>query len=232
MDLTGLEQEDESNQISLQGAPGVLVDNVSFAYEGSAEKVISSLSFDFKPGTTTVILGPTGAGKSTLIRIILALLKPSEGQVRLYSGSDEVISDTHTRSNFMYVPQGNSLMSGTIRNNLLMADPNASEDRMREALHLAAADFVLGLPEGLDTSCAEVGNGLSEGQAQRIAIARALLRPGGILILDEATSALDAETEQELLSRLAQRFHGVKTIICITHRPAATTYADAVLRID
>ena len=126
----------------------------------------------------------------------------------------------------------NSLMSGTIRNNLLMADPRASEEQMKEALHLAAADFVTELPDGLDTSCAEVGNGLSEGQAQRIAIARALLRPGGVLILDEATSALDADTEEQLLSRLAQRFHGAKTIICITHRPAATSYADAVLRID
>ena len=232
MDLTGLDQEDESPQISLQGAPGVLLEDVSFSYEGSREMVISGLSFDFKPGSTTVILGPTGAGKSTLIRMILALLKPTQGQIKLYSGSESIISDTHTRTNFMYVPQGNSLMSGTIRNNLLMADPKASEEQMKEALHLAAADFVTELPDGLDTSCAEVGNGLSEGQAQRIAIARALLRPGGVLILDEATSALDADTEEQLLSRLAQRFHGAKTIICITHRPAATSYADAVLRID
>jgi ABC-type multidrug transport system fused ATPase/permease subunit len=131
----------------------------------------------------------------------------------------------------MYVPQGNSLMSGTIAENLRMAKPDATDDEIRDALHLAAADFVYELQDGLDTLCAEKGSGLSEGQAQRIAIARALLRPGGILILDEATSALDAETERELLQRIADRCHGTRTILCITHRPAATSYADAELKI-
>lgn len=232
LDLSAMAQEDESITEVLPGAPGILCDNITFTYEGGAAPVLSNLSFDFKPGTMTVILGPTGAGKSTLIRIILALLQPSGGKVSLYTTDRSIEASVATRPNFMYVPQGNSLMSGTIRGNLLLADGNATEEQMKEALHLAAADFVMDLPDGLDSSCAEVGSGLSEGQAQRIAIARALLRPGGILILDEATSALDADTEQELLTRLAKRFHGSKTIICITHRPAATTYADAVLKIN
>ena len=131
----------------------------------------------------------------------------------------------------MYVPQGNSLMSGTIRQNMLLAKADASDWELKEALHIAAADFVFDLPDGLETSCSEIGRGLSEGQAQRIAIARALLRPGGILILDEATSALDADTEMLLLERLNGRYKGRKTIICITHRPAATSLADAELKI-
>lgn len=232
MDLETLAQEDESDPILIEGVPGVELDGVDFQYEDGNENVVTRLSFDFKPGTTTVILGPTGAGKSTLIRMILALLKPTAGTISLYSGSQKVEVSPRTRTNFMYVPQGNSLMSGTIRQNLQMAAPDATDSMMKEALHLAAADFVMELKDGLDTSCAEIGTGLSEGQAQRIAIARSLLRPGGILILDEATSALDAETEQKLLERLAGRYKGSKTIICITHRPAATNYADAVLRID
>lgn len=232
MDLEALVQEDESNPIVIDGVPGVLAEGVGFQYEDGNENVVSQLDFDFKPGTTTVILGPTGAGKSTLIRMILALLKPTEGRISLYNSSCKVEVSPRTRTNFMYVPQGNSLMSGTVRENLLMAAPDATDDMMKEALHLAAADFVMDLADGLDTSCAEIGSGLSEGQAQRIAIARSLLRPGGVLILDEATSALDADTEQQLLERLAGRYKGSKTIICITHRPAATNYADSVLRIN
>lgn len=231
MDLTGMEIEREGRQQLMEGAPGIRLDNVSFLYPDSDRYVLKNLNFDFKPGTMTAITGATGAGKSTLIKLIMALLKPSEGKVSLYDSVRELESSTDTRCNFMYVPQGNSLMSGTIRQNLLMACPDADEAMLKEALHQAAADFVYDLKNGLDTECSEVGRGLSEGQAQRIAIARALLRPGGILILDECTSALDASTEQEFLESLQKHFHGTKTILCITHRPAATKFADLNLII-
>lgn len=231
LELEEMPQEDESARIQLEGAPGVLVEDLCFTYIDGGRQVIDGLNFDFKPGTLTTILGPTGAGKSTLVKIVMSLLAPESGRITLYSGRDSHESCVATRCNFMYVPQGNSLMSGTIRQNLLMANPGAGDEDIKDALHLAAADFVYGLPEGLETVCAEVGSGLSEGQAQRIAIARALLRPGGILVLDEATSALDQQTEQELLRRLAERYHGSKTILCVTHRPAASTYADAVLTL-
>lgn len=232
LELEEMPQEDESVRIQLDGAPGVLVEGLCFSYIDGGRQIIKGLDFDFKPGTMTTILGPTGAGKSTLVRIVMSLLSPEAGRVTLYSDRESYESSVATRCNFMYVPQGNSLMSGTIRQNLLMANHTAGEEEIKDALHLAAADFVYGLPEGLDTVCSEVGSGLSEGQAQRIAIARALLRPGGILVLDEATSALDQNTEQELLRRLAERFHGTKTILCVTHRPAAGIYADAVLTLD
>lgn len=232
MELEEQQQEQAGPDVRLEGAPGIRIENLTFAYEGSDSKVIEGLDFDFAPGTMTAILGPTGAGKSTLIRVIMALLEPEAGNVSLYDSKVSVPSSPCTRCNFMYVPQGNSLMSGTIRENLLLAKPDASEEELADVLKLAAAEFVYELKDGLDTRCAEIGRGLSEGQAQRIAIARALLRPGGILVLDEATSALDAETEQELLERIAERCKGSRTILCITHRPAATSYADALLRID
>ncbi len=231
MDIEQAEQEEDGEDIVLPGAPGVRIENLSFTYEGAHTAVVKGLDFDFTPGSMTAIVGSTGAGKSTLIRVIMALLKPDDGKVILYSDGIQVPSGVRTRCNFMYVPQGNSLMSGTIRENLLLADPDASEEKLHEALHLAAADFVYQLENGLDTVCAEIGAGLSEGQAQRISIARALLRPGGILVLDEATSALDADTEVQLLERLGARYRGSKTILCITHRPAATSYADIVLKL-
>ncbi len=239
LEIGELPQEGEYEDILVEGAPGVRLTDISFSYEGRPEPVLSGLNFDFLPGKMTVITGPTGEGKSTLAQLLLALLVPSSGRLELYgatSGSSDsdrasVPVSPATRCNFMYVPQGNSLLSGSVRANLLLARPSATDEELREALHLAAADFVLELPDGLDTPCAEIGRGLSEGQAQRIAIARALLRPGGILILDEATSALDPATEQLVLSRIKERFGQSKTIICITHRPAASQLADLHLAL-
>jgi ABC-type bacteriocin/lantibiotic exporter with double-glycine peptidase domain len=202
---------------------------VTFAYPDSSREILSGFSYDFRPGSRTAIVGPTGVGKSTLIRLLLALLKPLKGTVSIYSDSTFPASPA-TRCNLIYVPQGNTLFSGTIRENLLMGDPSASDEQLWKVLHIAAADFVSQLPDGLDSQCFEAGAGLSEGQAQRIAIARALLRPGSILLLDEFSSALDAETESALLERLTSELPD-HTMIFITHRDRIIDFCDSVLRL-
>ena len=231
MELEALPQENVSEAHSLAGIVGIRFENVSFAYHESSNMVLDGFSYDFKPGSRTSIVGPTGVGKSTMIRIMLSLLKPVKGKVMLYSASEQVEVSPATRCNLVYVPQGNSLFSGTIRDNLLMGNPEATEEQMSYALHTAAADFVFDLPGGLDTQCFESGAGLSEGQAQRIAIARALLRPGSILLLDEFSSALDAETENVLLERLTSSLPD-HTMIFITHREKIIDYCDSVIRLS
>ena len=228
MDLQELEEEPLENQQLLPGAPSIQVADVTYAYPGTSQPVLEHFSCEFPAGETTVITGPTGAGKSTLIRLILGLLKPQEGSVTVGSYP----AGSALRGNFMYIPQGNSLLSGTIRTNLLLAAPSAREEEMREALETAMAGFVFDLPEGLDTPCGETGSGLSEGQAQRVAIARALLRPGGVLILDESTSALDPSTEKQLLDSLHSRYHRQKTILFISHREAVQQYAGHEVRVQ
>lgn len=227
MDLEELEQEPSSESVILEGAPAVEIAGVSYSYPGSPVKVLDNYSAVFPGGSFSVVAGPTGAGKSTLIRLILGLLTPSDGSI-LIGGQPAGAS---LRGNFMYIPQGNSLLSGTIRSNLQLASPDATEDDMRVVLDTAMAGFVFDLPQGLDTPCGEVGSGLSEGQCQRIAIARSLLRPGGILILDESTSALDAATEEALLQNLYANYHQKKTIIFVSHRQAVVRFADKVIEV-
>lgn len=227
MDLEELEQEPSSESVILEGAPAVEISGVSYSYPGSPVKVLDNYSAVFPGGSFSVVAGPTGAGKSTLIRLILGLLTPSEGSI-LIGGQ---LAGASLRGNFMYIPQGNSLLSGTIRSNLQLASPDATEDEMRAVLETAMAGFVFDLPQGLDTPCGEVGSGLSEGQCQRIAIARSLLRPGGILILDESTSALDAATEEALLQNLYANYHQKKTIIFVSHRQAVVRFADKVIEV-
>jgi ATP-binding cassette subfamily B protein len=230
LELEDLKVENYRGDIRLEGAPGIDMKDVTFAYEG--KNVLENFSHMFRPGTFTVIAGPTGVGKSTLTRLMLGLLTPEQGKVLLYSpGGQSHVADVTPRCNFMYVPQGNSLMSGTIRENMRLAKPDATDAEIEEALNIAAAGFVYELPDGLDTLCGEGGTGLSEGQSQRIAIARALLHEGGVMILDEATSALDSETEERLLKNIASRYKGKKTVIFISHRPAAARIADEVLNL-
>ena len=192
---------------------------------------INNFTFDFRPNSSTAIVGETGAGKTTLIRLLIALINPLEGDIELYNDKECHSSSTLTRRNFVYIPQGNSLVSGTIRENLLMGNPNATDEEIKEALRIACAEYVYELPDGIDSPITERGGGLSEGQAQRIAVARSILRPGSILILDEVTSALDEATEQEMLKRLTQSQIG-KTLIFVTHRPAVIDYCTQVLRIE
>lgn len=228
IELEELPQEQQGEPVRLEGEVGVRMEQVCFAYPESSRPVLNRFSYDFKPGSLTAIVGETGVGKSTLLRLILALLKPEEGRVVFYHGSREVEASPQTRCNLSYVPQGNTLVSGTIRENLQMGNPKATDEEMRRALYLAVADFVLDLPDGLDTLCGERGTGLSEGQAQRIAIARGLLRPGSVLLLDEPTSSLDSETEKLLLQRLSGQLHG-KTLILISHREAIAQLCTSVV---
>lgn len=228
IELEELPQEQQGEPVRLEGEVGVRMEQVCFAYPESSRPVLNRFSYDFKPGSLTAIVGETGVGKSTLLRLILALLRPEEGRVVFYHGSREVEASPQTRCNLSYVPQGNTLVSGTIRENLQMGNPKATDEEMKRALYLAVADFVLDLPDGLDTLCGERGTGLSEGQAQRIAIARGLLRPGSVLLLDEPTSSLDSETEKLLLQRLSGQLHG-KTLILISHREAIAQLCTSVV---
>lgn len=229
MELEENPLEEQGEPIILDAPCGLRLTNISYQYNATDGDVIHNLSFDFKPATCTAILGETGAGKTTLIRLLLALLKPRSGTIEIYNNTFNVLTPLH-RCNISYVPQGNTLMSGTIRDNLRIGKLDATDEEMREALHRSCADFVFDLPEGLNTKCTEQGGGLSEGQAQRIAIARCLLRNRSILIFDEATSALDEETERKLLQNLlAEKRH---TIIFITHRKAVIDYCDKTLKIE
>lgn len=221
--------EEQGASDLLAGPCGIRITNVTYKYDTDMSSVIQNLSFDFKPGTCTAIMGETGAGKTTLLRLILALIKPTDGQVEIYNSERSAeISPLH-RCNLVYVPQGNTLLSGTIRDNLLMANPMATDEELWAVLRVACADFVADLPQQLDTVCSESGGGLSEGQAQRIAIARALLRNRPIMLFDEATSALDVETERRLLEQVLKNHH--KTILFITHREAVVNYCDQTLHI-
>lgn len=234
MELEETPLDEQGEPMALDAPCGIRLRHVSYAYE-DGEDVLRDLSFDFKPGTCTAVLGETGAGKTTLIRLILGLVKPKDGKAEIYSGVYSNVTNTVplsplTRCNLAYVPQGNTLLSGTVRDNLRLGKLSATDDEMKEALRMSCAEFQFDTPDGLDTICGEQGSGLSEGQAQRIAIARALLRDCPVLLLDEATSALDPDTERQLLGNILS--DKKRTIIFITHRLAVKDYCDQTLTIE
>ena len=220
----------DGEDITTRTLLGIRMDNVTFRYAKGDREVMSNFSHDFRPGTKTAILGTTGAGKTTLFRLILNFIQPDSGEVTFYGNGFSHAADKSMRKNVVFVPQGNTLISGTIRNNLLMAKPDASDEELHTALHTSCADFVFDLPQGIDTVLSEHGGGLSEGQAQRIAIARGLLRPGAVFLLDEISSALDEDTERELFSRIFAARPST-TILLITHRKKVASLCDERLEI-
>ncbi len=223
MELQAIPLEEQGNAINLPAPVSIKLENISYAYD--AEPIISGLSYEFKAGECTAITGPTGSGKTTIFRLLLALVKPQEGSITL--NNDTEVSAL-TRANFVYVPQGNTLMSGSVRDNLLLTAPEATDEQMKQALRMACAEFLFDL-EGLDTVVGEHGAGLSEGQCQRIAIARALLRKRPIMLLDEATSALDPQTEQQLLENILST--NKHTVLFITHRPSTLSFCPNILSL-
>lgn len=222
--------EESGTSVYLGSSVGIKFDSVEFSYPDSTSKVFDGFSHDFLPGSSTALMGETGVGKTTMMRLMLALLSPKRGNVYLYNSESLVKASPMTRCNIVYVPQGNSLISGTIRENLLLGNPDATDEMMLKALYISSAEFVSELPDGLDSLCGERGGGLSEGQAQRIAIARGLLREGGILLLDEPTAALDLNTEELFMERLLGS-SADRTIIIITHREATAAKCQNILSL-
>lgn len=232
MELEKIPLERKGKLQHLDGNVGIQIENVSFQYERTSRKIYDGFSYTFEPNSVTAIVGETGSGKTTLIRMLLSLLRPTQGTIALFNEKGEKCEISPlSRGNFSYVPQGNTLLSGTIRENLLLGDPRATDEQMWEALHLASATFVERLPEGLDARCGEQGDGLSEGQAQRLSIARALLKRSPILLLDEATSSLDMETEARVIRNIIEHQKG-RTLIFITHRPEVLKYCTHTLRLS
>lgn len=211
------------------GIDRIAANDLCFTYD--RDKILNNASFALKKGCFYAITGPSGTGKSTLLKLMLGVYSPDEGQLYFASESDQINIDRSTRRLFAYVPQGNLLFSGTIRNNLLVIKPDATDEEINEAVYVSAMDqFLSQLPNGLDTLLGEGGAGLSEGQSQRLAIARAVLGGAPILLLDECTSALDGETEALVLQRLRELKS--KTCIAVTHRPAAENICDGLIQMD
>lgn len=230
MELEAAPEEEQGEPLPVPAPCGIRFEGVTFNYGAPGqEPTLQDASFDFAPATCTAIMGQTGSGKTTLIRLLLALIQPQQGKIYIYRTDNESELSPRHRCNFVYVPQGNTLLSGTLRENLQIGNPQATDEQMLEALQMACADFVEALPHGLETHFSEQGGGLSEGQAQRISIARALLRPGNIMLLDEATSALDADTERRVLQNILSQQH--RTVIIVTHRQAAVDYCSQVINI-
>ena len=217
------------SEISGREMDAIKAENLTFAYD--RDEIFSHAEFSLPKGAFAVITGASGIGKSTLLKLLLGVFRPSTGGLYLSGEGYEQPLDRSTRRLFSYVPQGNLLLSGTLRENLTIVRPEATEAEIAEALFVSAMeDYLPQLPKGLDTVLGESGAGLSEGQAQRLAIARAVLGGAPVLLLDECTSALDADTEQKVLQRLKALPN--RTFISVTHRPAAVKLCDWRLEVE
>lgn len=231
IELESLTMESKGEAVDVPDAAGFSFDNVTFRYD-KEEKVLDSVSMEAKPGEIIALVGTSGEGKTTMVRLLLALLKPESGEVKCFddNGNEMTISSS-TRNWFSYVPQGNTLLSGSIADNLRSGKLDCNEDEMRNALDIAGAlEFIDKLPDGINTQIGEKACGLSEGQAQRIAIARAILRKSPIIILDEATSALNIELEEKVLQGI-QNLKPARTCLMITHRKTALGMCNKVYKL-
>lgn len=207
----------------------ICADKLTFSYDRT--QILQGASFMLPKGAFAVVTGPSGIGKSTILKLLLGVFRGTGGELFLRCGKERVPLDRSTRRLFAYVPQGNLLLSGTLRDNLTITKPDATEEEIRQAVYVSAMDEYLPcLPKGLDTEVGENGEGLSEGQAQRLAVARAILGGAPVLLLDECTSALDADTEQKVLERI--RGLRNRTCIAVTHRPAAVALCDWQLEVS
>lgn len=207
----------------------IVAKDIVFTYD--RDTILDGANFSLEKGYFYAITGPSGTGKSTLLKLMLGVYSPNHGNLYLTAGTEEIPLDRSTRRLFAYVPQGNLLFSGSIRDNLLIIKPDATQEQIDEAVYASAMDrYLAQLPDGLDTILGEAGSGLSEGQAQRLAIARAVLGGAPILLLDECTSALDVETEALVLNRLRELKS--KTCIAVTHRPAAEDICDGQIQME
>ena len=207
----------------------IRAEHLSFSYD--RDQILQDAGFSLPKGAFAVITGPSGIGKSTLLKLLLGIFRSSGSSLYMDCQGQKVPLDRSTRRLFAYVPQGNLLLSGSLRENLTIVNPNATEQQLQQAIYVSTMDeFLPQLPEGLDTVLGESGAGLSEGQAQRLAIARAVLGGAPILLLDECTSALDEATEEKVLQRL-KSLPG-RTCIAVTHRPAARNLCDWQLEVS
>ena len=239
MDIVEMPREDYSREPEVtefmekhrEDGVSLTIKDISYAYQSGTE-VFRGASMEAHPHEIIGLVGPSGEGKTTMMRILLSLALPQDGEAEFTSGDDSVLLSPATRRLIAYVPQGNTMMSGTIAENMRSVKPDATDEEIIEVLKLACAwDFVSKLPDGIESAVKERGGGFSEGQAQRLSIARALLRKSPILLLDEATSALDVATERKVLRSIMQDASYPRTCIVTTHRPTVLTMCDRVYAI-
>ena len=229
MEVEGLEQDERAESTAVADMVAIRGEKLTFSYD--KEEIFRDFSFTVTPGEMVAVTGQSGAGKTTLIKLLLGFTTPDAGELILQTKDGEMPISGATRQYFSYVPQGNTLFQGTIRENLQMADGNADEQTLWTALETACAkEFVENLPQGLDTLIGERASGISEGQAQRIAIARAMLRKAPVVIFDEATSALDEDTETKILQNISEKA-GDTAYLIITHRQKALQYCTKRIEI-
>ena len=227
LELADLPEEEAGEPLTDLDA--ICLEDVTFIYDDGVEEVLQHISWNIKKGDFVALTGMSGGGKTSLFQLLLGIYKPTEGRIVFCDGNRQVNASRGTRSLFAYVPQGNSLFSGTLRDNLTMFTDEASEEEIMAAVKAACIDRLVE-EIGLDAVLGERGVGLSEGQAQRVAVARALIGKAPILLLDEATSALDEKTEAELLQNISAMRD--KTCIIVTHRKAALGICDYTLHIE